>query len=269
MSKVVLALIAASLLGVVAAPAAAGHANGERDEIDLRLVPESAWSRDASAPVAADVGWLSSDGPPSRRRAVLYSLILPGLGDYYAGRKDRARYFFISEAAIWVSFAVFRIQGFQDERAYQNFAVEFAGVSRTDHSDDFYAEIRDWDSSAEYESAVKAGGRLDLFPDVSNEALDAYFVDMRLSDFEPWEWESVERRLQYAELRSASKRSYRRATYSVAAAGVNRVVSAIFAYHAAKTAGGNQSLGRYHLDFSPPPGHATAYDATVSIVRTF
>jgi hypothetical protein len=258
-------LLVIAAIGVVVVPRVALG-----DAASLRHIPESAW-KDAPARARTAASWQVgardvSGGEVSMTRAILYSLALPGWGDYYAGRRERARYFFIGEAAAWSSFAVFRIQAHRDEDAYKDFAVQFAGVTRTDHSDDFYVEVREWNSSDEYEAFLKADGRVLLYPDVGASALGRYYTETRVADFEPWAWESVERRLQYAELRSASKSAYRRSHFSLAAAAVNRVVSAIFAYQAVKSGRGDlSSNARYHIDLSPPP----SYDAAVFIVRTF
>lgn len=259
-------LILVAALTLIAATAAAAGSDG----FTLREIPESAWSVPTDG--AGEPHWLDGasaegDGAPTMTRAILYSLVLPGWGDYYAGRRDRARYFFIAEGAIWTSFAVFRIQANRDEDAYRNFAVQFAGVTSTDHSDDFYAELRQWNTSDEYEAFIKSDGRFYIYPDVGSEALDAYYLENRLSDFEPWQWESFDRRLQYAELRSASKAEYRRSHYSVFAAAVNRLVSAVFAYQAVKSQRGSMEQGRYHIELNTPL--EAGYGAAVSIVRSF
>jgi hypothetical protein len=264
-----IAIVAVAFVAALVQPPGAWAGD---DGFSLRHVPESVFESSAGAPAPA---WTTDavakePGGPSMRRAILYSLVLPGWGDYYAGHTYRARYFFIAEAAAWGSFTVFRIQAHRDENRYKDFAVQFAGVARTDHSDDFYVEMRGWDSSDEYEAYIKAVGRSELGTDVGADALDRYYTDNRVSDFEPWQWESFDRRLQYAELRSASKNAYRRSHFSLAAAAVNRVVSAVFAYQAVRSQRGDVSeSGRYRIDLTPPPRYADAYDAAVSIVRTF
>lgn len=199
----------------------------------------------ASAPVAVGAAqapsWNYQDAdapagePLSPTRAILWSLLVPGLGDWKMGHHDRATVFFGIEGVIWISFVTFEIQGGDLEEEYQSLAVIFAGVTSTDHSDDFYATIRDYDNSDEYEADIKNEGRFELYPDIGSEALDQYFTDNRVADYEPWLWQSTDRRLQYSEVRSASKTAYRRADYMIAAAATNRVVSAIFAYAAARS----------------------------------
>jgi hypothetical protein len=207
----------------------------------------------ASAPAAFDGAEAPSwnyqdteapvDEPLSPSKAVLWSLLLPGLGDWKMGHRDRATVFFGIEGIIWASFVSFEIQGRDLEDQYQSLAVLFAGVTTTDHSDDFYATIRDYDNSDEYEADIKNDGRVELLNSLGEDALDQigsgyldqYFTDNRVADYEPWLWASTDRRLQYSEYRSASKTAYRRADYMIAAAAANRVVSAIFAYAAARS----------------------------------
>ena len=202
------------------------------------MAPAAEWNYQEEAATA--------DAPLSPGKAVLYSLLLPGLGDWKLGNKNRATVFFALEGLIWVSYATFQVQGGNYEDEYQDLAVRFAGVSGSDHSDDFYATIRDYDSSDEYEADIKNEGRN---YDTGSDALDQYFIENRIEDYEPWLWASTERRLQYSETRSASKTAYRRADYMIAAAAANRVVSAVFAYAAARGAAKHE-VG-VNLDVSP------------------
>jgi hypothetical protein len=212
----------------------------------------------------------ATGAPISPAKAALYSLLLPGLGDYQLGNKGRASMFFAAEGVIWISYAMFETQGHQREDDYQDLAVRFAGVSRTGHSDDFYAHVREFDNAEEYEADLKLEGRQKIYEasgsleDLNADALEKYFVDNRVSDYEPWQWDSLEKRLQYSEVRSSSKTSYRRADYMLVAAVANRLVSAVVAYTAAhsmepKTVG-------YHLDFNPA---ARGVDVTFALTRSF
>ena len=214
----------------------------------------------ASGPVAFDAAsgpeWTYQDGqatsnraPISPGKAALYSLLLPGLGDWKLGHRDRATVFFAAEGVIWASFIAFHVQGEDLEDEYQSLAMIFAGVTSRGHSDEFYATIRDYDSAEEYEAVVKNDGQFELWPDIGSEALDRYFTENRVDDYEPWLWQSTDRRLQYSEVRSASKTAYRRADYMIAAAAANRVVSAVFAYAAGRSAAKNAV--ELNLDLTP------------------
>ena len=227
----------------------------------------------ASSPAPA-LAWDDGVGdaaaaPISTTRAVLYSLLLPGLGDYKLGNHGRATAFFITEGAIWVSYAAFQVQGNGREDEYQDLAVRFAGVTRTGHSDDFYAKLREYDTSVQYEADVKMDGRIELvgggLDEIGADALDRYFLENRLSDYEPWQWSSHDRRLQYSEVRSSSKTAYRRADYMIAAAAANRVVSAIVTYAAGRSAHRVDTVG-YRLDVMPV---ARGVDVAFALTRSF
>jgi hypothetical protein len=221
-----------------------------------------AWNGDVDAPAGEGAAI-------SPIKAALYSLLLPGLGDYQLGNKGRATMFFAAEGLIWVAYATFEVQGHQREDDYQELAVQFAGVSRTGHSDDFYARVREFDNSDQYEADLKLTGRSEIFTaggsleDINADALEAYFVDNRVADYEPWRWQSLEKRVQYSEVRSSSKTSYRRADYMLVAAVANRMVSAVVAYTAARNA--PHDVG-YHLDFTPT---ARGVDVALTLTRSF
>jgi len=250
-------------LAIMASTARAGEQASLRDAITPAVTGVSAHNTEFSSAFDASE---DQSAPISPAKAALYSLLLPGLGDYQLGNKGRATMFFAAEGVIWISFAMFESQGHQREDDYQDLAVRFAGVSRTGHSDDFYAKVREFNNSDDYEADVKLTARQEAtgIQDVSASALEAYFVDNRVSDYEPWQWASHEKRLQYSEVRSSSKTSYRRADYMLVAAVANRLVSAVVAYTAAhsmepKTVG-------YHLDFNPA---ARGVDVTFALTRSF
>jgi hypothetical protein len=214
----------------------------------------------------------TASGESSMKRAVLYSLLLPGLGEYYTGHTVRARAFFAIEAAVWTSFIVLRTQGHLREDRYKEFAVQFAGISGTDHSDDFYKTVGVHGSSNDYEAEFKSESRPEIWPDVGYDALEKYYLENRISDFEEWAWASFDRRIQYREMRSSSRLAYRRSLYMLAAAAANRVASAVSAYQTVKSAKKEtgEQTGRYFLDFGSP-GHDTRgeYEAAITLIRTF
>ncbi len=246
------------ILAALSLPAP-GSAGSLRDAASVPAPPAeaNAWQYDADTRGVSE--------PLSPGKAVLYSLLIPGLGDYKLGNHGRAAAFFAVEGAIWVSYAVFQMQGSGREDEYQNLAVQFAGVTQTGHSDEFYATIREYDNSAIYEADVKDDGRFELRQVLTSAELQQYFIENRVADYEPWQWTSLERRLQYSEMRSSSKTSYRRADYMFAAAAANRVVSAIFAYAAARGMHKDTDVG-YRLDLSPAPG---GVDVAFTLTRPF
>lgn len=240
--------------------------------LTLRDAPEGEATSQAAAP-AADAFQMSEGRLGTDRslgRAILYSLAVPGLGDYYMGHTTRAGMFMLAEAGIWTSFAVFRIQGSRREDTFRAYATNFAGVTRSDHTDDYYALIREYDSSDQYEFDLKREGRFELFPDVGSEALEEYYIENRIADFEPWEWASFERRVEYQRIRSRSKAAYRHADYSLAVAAANRIVSAIVVYYSwrkSRSSAEEARAGAWRIE--PTRGLGLDWTPTVTYVRNF
>jgi hypothetical protein len=272
---------------VASAAASTGEQSSNGEAHSLRHIPEAVpLSTALAANEWSASDWYQETDPQpeeelSMTRAILYSLLLPGLGDWYAGRKDRATAFFIVDAALWTTFIAFQVQGHQREEGYKEFAQIFAGVESTDHSDDFYSEIGQFGSSNQYEAEFKKESRLDLWPDVGYDALENYYLDNRVADFEEWAWSSFESRVDYRQMRSSSKLSYRRSGYMLALAAFNRVVASVFAYQAVKSSragtedngdarGNGKQGGGYSLDISTPPlGDRGDLTTRVSLIRSF
>lgn len=290
-----LSVIGFLAVAVLAGPAAASPeseaaSTGDGDEFSLRHIPEALPL--PSAMTAANAGWNDEPGARwqqqadlepekelSATKAVLYSLLLPGLGDWYVGEKNRAKSFFIVDATLWIAFIAFQVQGHDLENSYQELAQAAAGVSSTGHSEDFYSTVGQYNSSDDYEAYFKKESRLELWPDVGYDALESYYIQNRVTDFEEWAWESFDVRVDYRQQRSASKVAYRRSSYVLAAAALNRVVASMFAYQAVRSSRGNAdgdgeagsgSSGSYRLDISSPPiGARGDFSAAVSLIRSF
>ncbi len=241
----------------------------------LRDIPESVFAEPASSETPGM--WQSSldvSEPISTSKAILYSLLVPGWGEYAAGNRGRATLFFAAEAAIWTSFVVFRYQGGVREDSYERLAVDFAGVSGTGLDDDFYKTIKEYDSWEEYRADLLNDARLPCAIDPSipcptPSELDTYFEQNAVSDFQEWEWSSVDRRVQFFQLRSASKDAYRRSLYSVAAAGVNRLVSAISVFQMMRSQNQQATAPTGRLHFSAPYRPNDPFLGRVMYVRSF
>ncbi len=253
-------------------------ATADTEEFSLREIPAAALEPDSRDGYGeGPAGWqqvppAGSSGGLTMKRAMLYSLLLPGLGEYQAGSTLRAKAFFALEAGIWTSFAVLRTQGHLREERYKNFAVQFAGITGTNHSDEYYKTIGQYDSSYDYETEFKAEGRVEIWPDVGYYALEAYYLENRISDFEEWAWSSFDRRVDYRAMRSSSRLSYRRSLYMVAAAAANRIASAVSVYQIYRTSRHETAsrTGRFFLDFGPPDYYGRGdYTGAVTLIRTF
>lgn len=170
------------------------------------------------------------------KTAMLYSLLLPGLGQQAAGHGERARVFYAIEAGIWTSFAIFRVQGDQRQDRYIEYAEFTAGVDAAGKDDDYWRTLAQYERSdpgpASANEFVRRQARA-LYPgDIV--AQQQYFSENGYFENETWDWQNADNLAQYQTLRSKSLDSYDKAELSIFAAIANRVVSVI---DAARVAG--------------------------------
>ena len=73
--------------------------------------------------------------------AILYSMLLPGMGELYANSYESGKYFTIADGALWSVFTGFSIYGNQQENNYKSFAQSKAGVNVDGKDADYFANI--------------------------------------------------------------------------------------------------------------------------------
>lgn len=203
------------------------------------------------------VGVLPSDaagprGEKSLKKALLFSLIIPGGGQVYMGHKARAEAMFASEAAVWTSFAVFRVQGRMREDNYKETARLSAGVER--EMDEYYYKMLAYYPSSDYYNVDVMWEARQRFPDDRAKQME-YFEAEGYFGEDAWEWDSLERMDDYARVRTLSRQSYRRATLTTGFAVLNRMISMIDVYLSHRL--GDDTLGsaRSGLGFSATPAN--------------
>jgi len=189
------------------------------------------------------VGALPSSGAVPRedrsmKKALLFSLIVPGGGQAYMGHSVRARAMFAAEAGIWTSLAVFRVQGAMREDNYKETARLSAGVER--QMDEYYYKMLSYyESSDAYNMDVMREAR-QRFPDDRAKQIEFLQAEGYFGE-DTWEWDSMGRMNEYARARTLSRQSYRRATLTTGFAVLNRMISMIDVYLSYKL--GNDTLG--------------------------
>jgi len=179
-----------------------------------------------------------SSGRKSVWKAVGASALLPGLGQRYAGRTKRSNVFFVTEAAIWTTFAVYRIQG----EIRQDRFIEFAGVragAPSGKEDEYYEHIGFWSSLEQWHDIVRRDAR-SLFPDDPAAQAEYFEQTKRFDESESWVWPDDETRTRYRVLRSRSEGAFHNSRLALGAALLNRFASVVDAL--ALTRRHNQNL---------------------------
>ena len=241
--------IAASLLALLAAdPAAARDAadSSARATLELPAVPPlELASRDAvvdfTVASLASASFKRQDGVPppppaeparrpGKRKALLYSLLLPGAGELALGARGRATGFFAAEGLIWTHYVWFQVAGRLRRDDYIEQAQLNAGVGTDSEEDSYWKLVGQYERSSgsgpgSYEETVRRDAR-DQFPD-DPAAQDAYVAENLPTGDRAWNWSSSSLQTSYRATRASSNRAFDRAKYSFAAAILNRLVSAI------------------------------------------
>lgn len=180
----------------------------------------------------------------SVKKAILYSALIPGMGEYYVGNKTKARFFFSAEVLTWVGYISFNALGNWKKDDYINLAAEKAGAQLEGKDDTFLDLVGFYDSREQYNTL----GRV-------SDPERPYLYDTPSDD---WYWESTQDRMNYREIKNSSKEMYRRRDFMIFAAIANRLISVIDAIRDVNHANrqistdiSNVEKPKYKLAFDP------------------
>lgn len=149
----------------------------------------------------------------SKTKAVLLSVLVPGAGHYYINRKGRGQVFFSAEVVAWFGYLAFQSYGNWKEDDYKKYAIQHAGITSAGHDESFYRNLLFYDSREEYNKS----GR------IINPGAPYYPNDPQYD----WFWESSASRNNYRTMRNDSEVVYRKATFMLGVALVNRLIAGI------------------------------------------
>ncbi len=145
--------------------------------------------------------------------AAIYSLLLPGMGELYAGGFSSGRYFLAAEGAFWITYAAFEIRGNELRDDARSFAVVHAGVQPAGKDDQFFVDVGNFANTAEFNDKVLRDRNIDR---VYNPAAGY-----------GWQWDSEASRMAFKDQRIVSENAYNNRKFVVAAILINHVASAI------------------------------------------
>jgi hypothetical protein len=149
----------------------------------------------------------------SKAKSVIYSLILPGAGQWSMGYKGRAKFFMGAEVLLWIGYFGTRSYANVIQDNYQSYAAVHAGSNSVDKAEQYWIDIGSSDNIYAFnEERLRDRNKDALYP-----ANNSYY----------WQWDSKDSRKYYNNLRVQEHDWERRATFIVGAFILNRVVSAI------------------------------------------
>jgi TM2 domain-containing membrane protein YozV len=184
-------------------------------------------------------------GLKSAGKAALFSLLLPGAGEVYAGAETKGKIFIISEASLWAGFLGLKTYSTWLKDDYKSYAAEHAEVNLNNKTDDFFDELAFYENRDQYNQFGPLYNPGEKLPYPEN-------------DLWNWQWDSRESRLHYRDLKNRSKGMSRKALYMVGLSIVNRIVSVVDALKTVKSYNRKKSLELSQLKFdlkANPLGH--------------
>jgi hypothetical protein len=199
----------------------------------------------------------------SLSRAMLYSLVLPGTGEFYMGYKTRGKVHLGAEAAVWAGFAFFRYQGSLREDSYMELAGVNAGV-QGERDDDYYQAIAYYISNESYNVDILREARF-YYPESRELQLEYWEANGYFED-DAWEWKTYEAMEEYRDMRTESRKSFRRSTLMVGFAVLNRMTSVVGLYVAAK-AGEQHAMALPRVSYDAGNGGSTYLYLNLPLVR--
>lgn len=221
------------------------------------------------APVNAPrtLAYDASDEAKSPGKAFLLSLLLPGLGELYAGARYRAAGFMTAEAVTWVAYAHWRSKGTDLRDEFRAYADRNWSLARYRDWQAFNAALPQSQQYIETETLpeIQADeqqyyeliGKYDQFIFGWSDVADEPLGSNNHSIISPLQTE-------YEILRNDSNQPLKRASVVIGLTVVNRIVSAIHASSYAKLK--NQSMDRrVRFEWSPTsPGGGHGLTASVA-----
>lgn len=144
--------------------------------------------------------------------AILYSVLLPGMGELYADSYSSGKYFTIAEGSLWGIYLGMNTYGNWLKDRYISYASSSGMVNSQNKNADYYATIGDYMSIDEYNNAM---------------ALQQSFDKMLDPAKNYWNWQTVANRKNYRNMWVSSEQEHNDLRFIVGALILNRIASAI------------------------------------------
>ncbi len=144
--------------------------------------------------------------------AIIYSLLLPGMGELYADSYSSGKYFTIAEAALWGVYAGVNSYSNWKKDSYKSYAASVAGVNPAGKDADFYATIGEYIDVNQYND---------------EKSLERNFDQMYNLQTDSWDWKTNDIRKNYRNMWVSSEQAHNNLRFVVGALLLNRLASAI------------------------------------------
>lgn len=175
-------------------------------EISKKIINEN-FSKENNSNLPQEISKKKSPG-----LAIIYSLILPGMGELYAESYSSGKYFTIADGILWGTFAGLNVYGNNQKDNYIAFAKINAGINLEGKESDFIANVGIYNSSEEYNRVQE---------------LNRNFERTYNSPNQFWKWQSNDFRKEFRNMWSSSESAFNNVRFVAGALVLNRLISAI------------------------------------------
>jgi hypothetical protein len=175
--------------------------------------------------------------------AVLYSFLLPGMGELYAGKYDMGKYFTIAEGTLWIAlFGVDRYAHWLQDDARQ-YAAQHAGISVSGKDEQYFIDIgNDSDVYAYNQRILQNRDQFKIYNEAPNSP-------------DLWKWDTETSRSTYRDQRVSSNEMFNNTRFVAAVIAVNHIVSAI-------------NAARLTISYNKSVDHADLIDVRARLLGT-
>lgn len=163
----------------------------------------------------------------SVKKAMLYSAVVPGLGEMYTQNYSKGAFFLATETAI--IFSYFRMQSERDwaVNSYKQYAFSLVGVPKN-MDDAYYQLIQNYMSSEEYnDNIIRDARNYFLIYNTDPEGYEAYLETHLIPEENSWHWDNNGEWIEYIKLRLKKQDYEIYSNFTFAAAILNRIISVI------------------------------------------
>jgi len=143
---------------------------------------------------------------------IIYSLLLPGMGELYADAYDIGKYFTIADGILWGTFIGMEVYSNWQQDNYQSYAAVNAGVDNNNKDADYYSTIANYTSVFSYNE---------------EKALERNYSEMLDPETDFWKWNSTAERQTYREMWTSSEQTSNDIQFVVGGLILNRIASAV------------------------------------------
>ncbi|MBN1479960.1 hypothetical protein EH223_18690 [candidate division KSB1 bacterium] len=151
--------------------------------------------------------------PKNRGKALFLSLLVPGLGQYYAEARTKGAVFLGMEIGLWLTYSGFKAYGNWRQNDYETFAASHAGVNLTGKDHTYFIDVGNFDNIYEHNEYR-----------LRQRYFYKYYQD---TEFWYWDWDSKANMEKFDQLRVSADTANNRAQFVLGMIVANHLISAI------------------------------------------